>query len=113
MMHASKKNLNGLISHIKSSAKKRGIPFDLDVTDLNNLSFPCTCPILGIPLGFNTGIPKDNSYSIDRIDSDLGYTIDNIIVISNRANILKRDATLTELNSLSEFYTELHKSMNL
>ena len=111
-MHASKKNLNGLISHIKASAKKRGIHFDLDVTDLNNISFPITCPILNIPLTFNTGSAKDNSYSVDRIDSSLGYTSDNIIIISNRANKLKSDATLEELKSLSTFYTELHKSIN-
>ena len=107
MVHVTRKNLNGLISHLKSSASKRGIEFDLDVVDLNNLSFPITCPVLGIPLAFNTGGYKDNSYSIDRIDSTLGYTIDNLIVISFRANRLKSDATLDESKRIYDFYREL------
>jgi len=113
MLAIHKKNLNGLVTHIRGSAKKRGIEFDIDVCDLNNLSFPITCPILGIPLSFNVGYAKDNSYSIDRIDSKIGYTSDNIVVISNRANRLKSDATLDELKSLYEFYTELDKLANL
>lgn len=112
MIAVNKRDLHRLLSQLKSSAKGRCIEFDLDVTDLNNLSFPICCPILGIPLAFNNGKALDNSYSIDRIDSSQGYNIDNIIVISNRANILKRDATLDELQRLSNFYTELDKSLN-
>lgn len=107
MISVNKRDLNRLLSQLKSSAKCRGIEFDLNVTDLNNLGFPISCPILDIPLVFNNGKASDNSYSIDRIDSSQGYTIDNIVVISNRANILKRDATLDELQRLSRFYTEL------
>lgn len=104
------KDLKILYNQLKSSAKKRNIPFDLTMVDLNNLSFPITCPVLGIKLEWNTGSAKDSSYSIDRIDSDLGYTIDNIVVISNRANTLKRDATLKELQLLSEYYTHIRDS---
>lgn len=113
MTHVTSKNLNGLVTHIRGSAKKRGIEFNIDVCDLNNLSFPLTCPILDIPLSFNIGYAKDNSYSIDRIDSKIGYAPDNIVVISNRANRLKSDATLDELKSLYEFYEELDKLANL
>jgi hypothetical protein len=102
-----------MISHLRSSAKKRGIEFDLDVTDLNRLGFPISCPILGMPLKFNNGKPKDNSYSVDRIDSNIGYTPDNIVIISYKANRLKSDATLIELKRISNFYTELDNSLNL
>jgi len=92
-----------LYNRLKSSAKRRGIPFDLTLTDLNNITFPISCPILNIPLKFNR-VPMDDSYSFDRIDSTKGYTIDNVIIISLRANKLKNNANIKELSALSEFY---------
>ena len=100
----NKKNLNQILSNIKSSAKKRGIFFDLTISDLNNLSFPITCPILGIELKFNSGNIADNSYSIDRIDSNKGYIFDNIIVISAKANRLKNNGTIEEIEKIIAFY---------
>ncbi len=102
------KEISELYNHLKSSAKSRNIDFSLTKSELHDLSFPITCPILGLTLTWNKGSAKDNSYSIDRVDSSKGYSIDNIIVISNRANILKRDATLTELKLITEFYTQLN-----
>lgn len=107
-MHITNKPINELYNHYKSSANSRSIPFTLTKTDFHEMSFPLTCPILGIPLRFNTGrVMSDDSYSLDRIDSSLGYTKENCIVVSNRANILKRDAKLDELQKLCKFYTEL------
>ncbi len=63
-------------------------------------------PVLNIPLTFNNGTAKDNSYSVDRIDSTKGYSFDNIIIVSNRANRLKSDATLLEIKQLAEFYSD-------
>lgn len=92
-----------LYNRIKASAKSRNIPFTLTLTDLNNLTFPITCPILNIPLVFNRGKPKDNSYSIDRLDSTKGYHIDNIIVISYKANRLKSNATLEQSQAIYQY----------
>lgn len=96
-----------LYNRLKSSAKKRNIEFTLKLTDMYMLSYPLTCPILGIPLKFNKGNPSDNSYSVDRIDSSKGYSIDNIVIISFRANRIKNNATNTELTKLSQFYDQL------
>ncbi len=95
-----------IYNRLKASASKRNIPFDLTVVELNNLSYPITRPILGIPLHYNRGSAADDSYSVDRIDSTLGYTIDNIEVISLRANKLKSDATLQEIQLLAEYYKD-------
>lgn len=97
-------DIKTIYNRLKNSAKKRNIEFDLSLTDLNNLTWPITCPIIGLPLKYNKGKPLDNSYSIDRIDSSKGYTIDNIIVISYKANRLKNNATNKELQQISEFY---------
>lgn len=91
-----------LYSRLKNSAKRRNISFSLTLTDLNNLTFPITCPILGILLKFNRGSLRDNSYSIDRIDNSQGYHIDNIQVISWRANRLKNNATLAEIEKIAQ-----------
>jgi len=99
------KDLKHLYTHLKHSAKKRGILFELTMPDLNDLTFPITCPILGMPLFFNCGTPKDNSYSVDRIDSTKGYVADNIVIVSYRANRLKSDATLEELREIYTFYS--------
>jgi len=45
--------------------------------------------------------------SLDRIDSRKGYTKDNIQVISNKANILKNDATLSELKMFAKWIQSL------
>lgn len=79
----------------------------MTLDELNNLSFPITCPILGLELKFHVGEAADNSYSIDRIRSDKGYEIDNIIVISQKANRIKNNATPEELARIEQFYREL------
>lgn len=102
-------DLKPIYNRLKNSAKKRGIPFDLTIVDLEDISIPLRCPINGLPLAFNRGKALDNSVSYDRIDSSKGYTRDNIIVISWKANRLKNNATANELQQLSEFYTNLEK----
>jgi hypothetical protein len=94
-----------ILQRLKQSAKKRNISFDLTLSDINNLSFPITCPVLGIPLRWNRGEPKDDSYSFDRIDSSLGYTIDNIEVISFKANRAKNNLNEEEMKKFCIYYS--------
>jgi hypothetical protein len=77
-------------------AKKKGIVFDLTADDL---IFPEFCPVLGVKLEPGNGLSA-NSPSIDRVDNSKGYTKDNVRVISTRANSLKSDATLAEIQKL-------------
>src|SRR5688572_28502973 len=78
----------------KRRAKARGLEFNLSVDDV---VIPDLCPVLGIPLVRGDGRWTDNSPSLDRVDNSKGYTPDNICVISRRANTLKTNASLTEL----------------
>lgn len=99
-----KKELKSILSNLRASAKKRGIPFDLTTSDLDEIGIPITCPVLGIPIHFNRGKVCDNSISIDRIDSTKGYTKDNIVIVSQRVNSLKSNASLDEMQKIVNFY---------
>lgn len=103
----TKKEFKQIISGLKSSAKRRGIPFDLSTNDLDEIGIPITCPVLGIPIYYHRGKVKDDSISIDRIDSSKGYTVDNIVIVSNRVNKLKSNATLDEMYKIVQFYDNL------
>jgi len=93
-----------IIRRLKQSAKKRGIEFNLTTTDLDEISFPISCPVLGIPLKWHRGEPKDDSYSFDRKDSSLGYCKDNIEIMSVKANRAKNNLTLEELKKFSQYF---------
>ena len=56
-----------------------------------------TCPLIGLKISYNNTKPQYDSPSVDRIDPSRGYTIDNCEVISQRANQIKSDARLEEL----------------
>ena len=61
------------------------------------------CPILGIPLIVAKGKMTDNSPSVDRIDPSKGYVPGNVVVISNRANMIKNCGTLEEHRAIVSF----------
>ena len=87
------------ISRIKSKAKKQGIPFNIEICDIEQ---PVYCSVLGIKLNYHsegTGYKPDTA-SIDRIDPKKGYTKGNVRVISARANLLKSDASIEELEAV-------------
>lgn len=106
--HITQKDFKLLWSQLKASANKRDISFDLSLSDMDNIGIPIVCPVLGIPLHFNRNKVEDNSISFDRIDSTKGYTRDNIVVISYRANRLKSDASLDEMRRIVSFYEALN-----
>ena len=92
------------------STKK--IPKQLRQEFLEKIELPDTCPILHIPLDYdaNKGVRTDNSPSIDQIIAGDGYTLDNILIISWRANRIKNDSTVAELKKITGFYSQLLKN---
>ena len=86
-----------LLKNAKNSALRKGLDFDLELSDI---IIPDICPILGIPLinpeefytPYHKAVP-----SIDRKDSSKGYTKDNIWIISYLANRMKSEASTEEL----------------
>lgn len=99
-------------NRLRSSAKQRGLEFNIEYTDILNLMVD-VCPVLGIELNYELGGNKGKvlpcSPSVDRIDNSKGYTKDNIIIISQLANKVKHSLLLEEipivLEKVIEFYT--------
>lgn len=86
-----------LLRSAKARAKRDKLKFDIDIDDI---IIPASCPYLGIPL-FSGKKGNPNSPSLDKIIPKLGYTKGNVIVVSRRANVLKLDASVEELEMLS------------
>lgn len=94
-----------MLQNVKTNAKRTGRLFALTEADI---VIPDVCPVLGIPLRRNcTKDDRDSAPSVDRIDNDRGYTPDNVVVVSMRANQLKGTATVEELEKVLFFYKGL------
>ena len=60
------------------------------------------CPLLGMQLSYEsyTGRTPDNYATLDKIDPTKGYVPGNVQILSFRANSLKADATIEEMELL-------------
>lgn len=88
-----KNHEKAILLRAKQRAKQKDFEFSLDAVDI---VIPLRCPILDIEIIRNKSI-KANSPSLDRIDNTKGYIKGNIMVISNKANTMKNNATPEEL----------------
>lgn len=82
-----------MFERAKSRAARKGLSFTITKEDI---IVPESCPIFGTSWGVSPP-------SLDRIDPTSGYDKGNIQVISTRANTLKNNATLSELETLVEW----------
>jgi len=89
-----------LHQHAKHRAKAAGVPFDLEICDI---IVPEVCPVLGHPFEWGhgkMGWRNMRAPSLDRIKPQLGYVRGNVRVISNRANHLKSNGTISEFRAV-------------
>ena len=98
LRYRTKYPMRKFLTSKKSSAKIRGIEFNLTEDVLWNL-MPEFCPLIpSIRLEFNKGRCNiRNCPSLDRIDPTKGYVIGNVQWLSQRANAMKQDASKEEL----------------
>lgn len=100
--HGKSRDVEGkLIYTAKTRAKKYGLPFNIDITDI---IVPRICPLLNIPLFRTSDVRKyrPNSPSLDRKIPHLGYVKGNVWVISYKANMIKSVATLDEFELVAK-----------
>ena len=83
----------------KGRARRKGLPFTIKVEDI---IIPERCPILGVEIA----LERNHRYgpSIDQIVPGAGYTPENILVMSKRANTLKNDMTKEEAVAILNWF---------
>ena len=96
--------LQMLLNASKQRAQLKGIEHTLTLEQLISI-YPKDnkCPGFGTELKFGNAGFRDHSPSIDKIDHTKGYTLDNVQILSWRANRLKVDATVQELELLLNY----------
>ena len=84
-------------SSVKNGAKDRNINFDITIEDLENLfkNQKGICRYTGEELEFGTK-KLQRTASLDRIDSNKGYTKDNIQFVHKILNLMKLDKAESE-----------------
>lgn len=89
------------LSNTKKRAKQRGLDFNLTLDWLIGAATE-RCPLLDIELKYDNTASLHDSPAVDRVDSTQGYTTDNCWVISMKANRIKSDATVAEIEAVAQ-----------
>ena len=96
--------LRAMVNRARERAMAKGLEFNIDTVNIREIfPFNMICPAIGIAMSFGDKSGRTTSPSLDRIDNSKGYTIDNIQIISNQANMMKNKATKEELIRFSEW----------
>jgi hypothetical protein len=90
----------------KHRAKRDNVPFNISSKDI---AIPSVCPVLGIPLIVSKGKPTSNSPSLDKLIPELGYVKGNVNVISHRANLIKSNSSLQEIEAVLKWLQDKTK----
>lgn len=88
---------------IREGAKNRGLEFSItkkDVWDMF-LKQKRKCSFTGLLLSFS-----DSSASIDRIDNDKGYTIDNISIVHKDINLMRNKFSVDYFKEMCKYVAQ-------
>lgn len=95
-----------LITKSKERAKEAGLEHSIELADL---TWPDTCPYLGIQLTHELGKGQlPSNASLDRIDPSKGYVPGNVQVISRMANTMKSSASVDQLLTFARSVIKIH-----
>lgn len=95
----------------KNRAKLKGWCCNITIQDLEEIlqKQDGKCFYTGIVMLLQSDNENDHSISIDRYDSSIGYTKENIVLCISRANSIKNDLTYLELVKYARLIIEQHK----
>ena len=101
-----------MLKRTKDRAKAKNLPMNITAEYLKKfVPDNMICPVLGIKMEIGEKNQSINSPSIDRIIPEKGYVPGNIIVVSNKANGIKSNATPDEIIKVGKFYKKLLEEM--
>ncbi len=98
-----KENLRIVAYH----AERKNIQFDIDQNYAISI-FPkdWVCPIFKVEMKWSNKSRDPHSPSLDRIEPELGYVVDNVVWISNRANTIKNNGSLEEFRKIRQWLSK-------
>lgn len=102
--------------HIQKGAKSRNIYFDITMEQIWHLYLMQNkkCALSGLPLNFPSIVGStDGTASLDRIDSNKGYSIDNVQWLHKDINNIKWDFTQKEIINYCKLITENQKTQEI
>ena len=101
------------LQNARKSAIKRGNEFGLEISDIVDMwnQQLQTCAYSGIVMTLESS--KFNTVSIERIDSKIGYTKDNTILVCGSINRMKSDFGFEEFYNLCKSVTMFLSDENL
>lgn len=105
------------LSYVKG-AKRRNLQFCLSKDEFYNLTQQ-NCHYCGVVPSNSTKTINPNSYShilyngIDRLNNDLGYTLENCISCCKQCNFAKYEQTYSEFMSYIDRLVNFHVTKNL
>lgn len=96
-----------LVRSARRRARRKRIRCTITWRDISPL--PKICPVFGYRLNYRPRAGRKlyanrAAASVDRIENSRGYVPGNVIVVSLRANLLKGQASLAELQKIAAFY---------
>ena len=85
----------------KKRSERKNIDFNIELEDI---IIPDVCPVFGFKFEVSIGKgPTDKSPSLDRINPSKGYVKGNIQVISFKANRIKTDCDIKDIEIVLDF----------
>ncbi len=82
-------------------ARTKQIAFEIEPDDI---FIPERCPVFNFPLIIEPGPIKPNTPALDRTKPELGYVLGNINVISSKANTIKSNASVEDIQALLNWF---------
>lgn len=102
-----KSNIKNRLYEVKARAKARAkakkIPFDLSP---NDICIPKVCPVFNTVLKDGVGFNDPNGAALDRVNANKGYEKNNVQLISNRANAIKNNGTISDHQKIIAYMKE-------
>ncbi len=106
------KRIRKVLSVKRAKCRRAGILWDLSFEHVQRIfPAPLICPVFKKPMEWADSPGHADSPSLDRIIPERGYIEGNVAWISNKANRLKGDASLSEITSLCNWLEQLDKKI--
>ncbi len=98
---------------VRARSAKRGIEFTLSAKDMWEIALKQNkkCALTGIDLVFvsNPAKQTDSNASLDRIDSNKGYTLDNVQWVLKYVNLAKRELSQNDFINICKKVADYNK----